>query len=558
MVLPGPTTTASGCAAAGAELAGFLDLGALGAVVTKSVLLEPRAGRATPRGVETPSGMLNGIGLQGPGVDHLVAVDLPALAAHGARAVVSVAGGSAAEFAEVTRRLRGAPALVAVEVNISCPNVHDRGLVFARRADASAEVVAAVRAQAPDDVPVLAKLAPDVTDVVEIARACVEAGADGLVCSNTLLGVVVDVEARRPALSGTTGGLSGPAMRAVAVRATWQVHAALPDLPLLGAGGVRTRPGRAGAGDGRRAGRAGRHGDVRRPDGAGPRRRRGRGVAGRAGRGAAGRPRRRRAPPAPARPGAVPGRRRRGVGVSVGPWARRWPWPGDVAPVAVALDRPDLTGALDLAQAVGPHVAVVKVGLELFVAAGPEAVDAVAVAAGRPVFLDLKLADIPATVAGAAAAAARTRPALLTVHALAGEAAVAAAVQAAPDVLVTAVTVLTSLDGAVLDRLGVAGPPRDAVRRLAVLAVGAGARALVCSPQEVGALRAEVGADVALVVPGVRPAGAVAGDQARTATPEAALADGADLLVVGRPVTAAPDPAAAAARLPGGATPPVR
>ena len=161
-------------------------------------------------------------------------------------------------------------------------------------------------------------------------------------------------------------------------------------------------------------------------------------------------------------------------------------------------------------------------------------------------------AAAPATVAGAAAAAAATGPVLLTVHASAGEAAVAAAAQAAPDVLVTAVTVLTSLDAAALDRLGVTGPPRDAARRLAVLAVGAGARALVCSPLEVAALRAEVGGDVALVVPGVRPSGASPGDQARTATPRQALEAGADLLVVGRPVTAAGDPAAAAAALLGG------
>ena len=230
-----------------------------------------------------------------------------------------------------------------------------------------------------------------------------------------------------------------------------------------------------------------------------------------------------------------------------------WPWSADdVAPVAVALDRPDLPGAQELARAVGPHVAVVKVGLELFCAVGPDAVGAVAEASGRPVFLDLKLHDIPATVAGAAAAAAVTGPALLTVHAAAGEAAVAAAAEAAPDVLVTAVTVLTSLGAAALDRLGVVGPPADAVRRLAVLAVGAGARALVCSPHEVAALRAEVGSDVALVVPGVRPAGSSPGDQARTATPRQALEVGADLLVVGRPVTGAADPAAAASALLGG------
>lgn len=235
-VLPNPVLTASGCAAAGRELAPFLDPAALGAVVTKSVLLRPRSGRATPRMAETPSGMLNSIGLQGPGIDAFLEHDLPWLAARGARAVVSIAGGSVEEFAELARRLAGAPGLALLEVNISCPNVASRGQVFACDPLAAADVVRAVKAES--GVPVLAKLSPDVTDIVAIAGSCVEAGADGLSMINTLLGMVIDTDTFRPVLAGVTGGLSGPAIRPVAVRCVWQVHAALPGVPILGMGGI--------------------------------------------------------------------------------------------------------------------------------------------------------------------------------------------------------------------------------------------------------------------------------------------------------------------------------
>jgi orotidine-5'-phosphate decarboxylase len=220
------------------------------------------------------------------------------------------------------------------------------------------------------------------------------------------------------------------------------------------------------------------------------------------------------------------------------------------SPLAVALDTADLAQATQWAAAVAPYVSTVKVGLELFCAEGPGAVEKVrAAAADVDVFLDLKLHDIPATVAGAARAVSHLAPRYLTVHASGGPAMVAAAAEALPDTLVAAVTILTSLDADDLDRLGIAGPPLDAVARLARLAVDAGARALVCSPREVAAVRAAVGADIVLITPGVRPAGAEHQDQARVATPEQALSDGADLLVVGRPITAADDPARAAAEL---------
>ncbi|WP_019630792.1 orotidine-5'-phosphate decarboxylase [Actinomadura atramentaria] len=222
------------------------------------------------------------------------------------------------------------------------------------------------------------------------------------------------------------------------------------------------------------------------------------------------------------------------------------------APIAVALDAPDLDTAARWASLTAPHVTTLKVGLELYLRYGPDVVAAVREAAGpAPVelFLDLKLHDIPATVAGAARSVAGLRPAYLTVHASGGPAMVRAAVEAAPDARVAAVTVLTSFGDADLDVIGLAGPASDAVRRLAVLAVGAGARALVCSPREAAAVRAEVGPDVVLITPGVRPEGAAAQDQTRVATPRGALAAGADVLVIGRPITGAPDPAAAAAEI---------
>jgi orotidine-5'-phosphate decarboxylase len=219
------------------------------------------------------------------------------------------------------------------------------------------------------------------------------------------------------------------------------------------------------------------------------------------------------------------------------------------APIAVALDAPDLETAARWAGLVTPHVSTLKIGLELYLRYGPEVVASVRGASGVQVFLDLKLHDIPATVAAAARAVARLRPALLTVHAAAGPTAIRAAAEAAPDARIVAVTVLTSLSDADLGRIGLVGPAGDAVRRLAALAVGAGASGLVCSPQEVAAVRAEVGEDVLLITPGVRPAGSDVHDQARVATPEEALQAGADLLVIGRPITAAADPGAAAAAI---------
>jgi orotidine-5'-phosphate decarboxylase len=218
------------------------------------------------------------------------------------------------------------------------------------------------------------------------------------------------------------------------------------------------------------------------------------------------------------------------------------------APIAVALDGKDLATISGWAAAVAPHVSTLKVGLETYLRDGEAAIDAVR-ATDCALFLDLKLHDIPNTVAGAARSIARFRPDFLTVHALGGAEMIQAAAEALPDTRVTAVTILTSMDEAALRSIGIAGDPIEAALRLAVLAVGAGARAIVCSPLEVAAIRAAVPADIVLITPGVRPAGADAGDQRRIATPAQAIADGADLVVIGRPITGAGNPAVAAAEI---------
>jgi orotidine-5'-phosphate decarboxylase len=219
------------------------------------------------------------------------------------------------------------------------------------------------------------------------------------------------------------------------------------------------------------------------------------------------------------------------------------------APIAVALDAPDLATAREWASAVAPHVQVVKVGLEVFLRDGHDAVHIAREASGCDIFLDVKLHDIPATVAGAAHAVAKLNPKYLTVHASGGQDMVKAAVEALPDTYVTAVTILTSLSQDQLAAMGWNGTAQDIVKRLSAQSVAAGARAIVCSPQEVAAVRAEVGPEIVLITPGVRPAGSDAGDQKRIATPEQALADGANLLVIGRPITGASNIAEAAAAI---------
>ena len=235
---PAPMFTASGCASSGKELAQFFPLREIGAVVTKSIMVKPRAGRPTPRMAETPSGMLNSIGLQGPGIDAFLADDVPWLASQGARIVVSIAGETVEEYATLARKLRGVPGISAIEVNISCPNVENRGLVFACDPNIAGEVVKGVRGIIGGELPILAKLTPDVTNIANIASAVINAGADGIAMINTVLGMVINTDTMRPHLGGKTGGLSGPAIRPIAVRAIYQVREALPGVSILGMGGV--------------------------------------------------------------------------------------------------------------------------------------------------------------------------------------------------------------------------------------------------------------------------------------------------------------------------------
>ena len=233
-----PIFTASGCASSGQELSQFFSLTEIGAIVTKSIMTKACTGRATPRMAETPSGMLNSIGLQGPGIDAFLENDIPWLVANSAKIIVSIAGETVDEYGVLARRLRAVPGISAVEVNISCPNVENRGQVFACHPDTATAVIESVRRNIGGELPIVAKLSPDVTNIVEIAQSVINAGVDGLALINTLLGMVIDTNTMKPKLAGKTGGLSGPAIRPVAVRAIYQVHQAFPDTPIVGMGGV--------------------------------------------------------------------------------------------------------------------------------------------------------------------------------------------------------------------------------------------------------------------------------------------------------------------------------
>jgi dihydroorotate dehydrogenase (NAD+) catalytic subunit len=233
-----PIFTASGCAGSGKELSQFFELRELGALVTKSIMVKPRSGRATPRMAETPSGMLNSIGLQGPGIDTFLENDIPWLREQGVAIVVSIAGESVEDYAVLARKMRAVPGISALEVNISCPNVENRGQVFACNPETARAAIEAVRRNIGGELPIIAKLTPDVTNIADIAEEVVAAGADALALINTVLAMVIDTNTMRPKLAGFTGGLSGPAIRPIAVRAIYQVHARLPHVKILGMGGV--------------------------------------------------------------------------------------------------------------------------------------------------------------------------------------------------------------------------------------------------------------------------------------------------------------------------------
>jgi dihydroorotate dehydrogenase (NAD+) catalytic subunit len=233
--LKNPLLAASGTFGYGVEYEDTIDLSVLGGIVCKGLYLESRDGNPTPRIVETPSGLLNAIGLQGVGARTFVREIAPRLAAHDTAIVGNVCGDTIEEYAEVARILAGAPAIRALELNISCPNVERGGMAFGVDPSMTHAVVAAVRKVTT--LPVIPKLSPNVTDITVCARAACDAGADALSCINTVLGLVVDVETRRPRLAFGTGGLSGPAIRPIAVRMVWQVARAVP-IPVIGIGGI--------------------------------------------------------------------------------------------------------------------------------------------------------------------------------------------------------------------------------------------------------------------------------------------------------------------------------
>ncbi len=236
--LKNPILTASGTFGYGLEFATFGDLSSLGGMVVKGVSLERRRGNPLPRIAETPCGMLNAIGLQNSGAKHFLSHSLPKLPWQDTAVVVNLYAQSSEEFAQLTATLAGAPGVAAFEVNISCPNVNCGGMVFGQDPEAAAEVTAAV-VQAAAGKPVIVKLSPNVTDIVAIALAAEEAGASAVSCINTLTGMAVNLRTRRPRLGNIIGGLSGPAIKPVALRCVWQVAQAVR-IPVIGIGGIAT------------------------------------------------------------------------------------------------------------------------------------------------------------------------------------------------------------------------------------------------------------------------------------------------------------------------------
>jgi len=232
-----PVMVASGTFGFGKEYSDLIDLNMLGAIVTKGTSLEPWEGNPPDRIAETPAGMLNAIGLQNDGVESLITEKIPWLLKFDVPVIVNIVGTTADEYVEVARRLDGVEGVAGVEVNISCPNVKEGGIAFGTDPAMAAEVVAAVRKVTR--LPVIPKLSPNVTDIVLMAQACVDAGADAVSLINTLLGTAIDAETRTFKLANITGGLSGPAVKPVALRMVWQVAQAV-DVPVVGIGGIMT------------------------------------------------------------------------------------------------------------------------------------------------------------------------------------------------------------------------------------------------------------------------------------------------------------------------------
>lgn len=235
LTLPNPLIAASGCFGYGLEYEQVVDLSTLGGVVSKGLFMKERQGHPPPRIVETPAGMINAIGLQGIGVHRFVAEKLPRLRELGARTFVNVCGTTLDEYVEVCKVLSQAEGVAAIELNISCPNIKEGGIQFGCSLTGTFEVVSAVRKAT--HLPVIPKLTPNVTDVASFARASEDAGADAVSLVNTFLAMAIDVETRRPTLSNVMGGLSGPAIRPIAVRMVWECYQ-LVKIPIIGMGGI--------------------------------------------------------------------------------------------------------------------------------------------------------------------------------------------------------------------------------------------------------------------------------------------------------------------------------
>lgn len=233
--LNNPVLTASGTFGYGEEFSDFIDLDRLGGFIVKGTTLEPRQGNDYPRMVETPSGMLNAVGLQNKGIDYFIENIYPRLTKYTSEIIVNISGSSVEDYAKVAEKLNALPRINAIEVNISCPNVKTGGMAFGTTASGAASVTKAVREAF--DKTLIVKLSPNVTDITEIARAAESEGADAVSLINTLMGMSIDVERQRPHLSTYTGGLSGAAVRPVAVRMVWQVHKAVK-IPVIGLGGI--------------------------------------------------------------------------------------------------------------------------------------------------------------------------------------------------------------------------------------------------------------------------------------------------------------------------------
>lgn len=232
-----PVTTASGTFGYGREMADLVDLSRLGALTVKTLQLQPRPGNPSPRVCETPAGMINSIGLPGAGIDHFLEEDLPFLRRFDTPIILSVAGCQVEEYVALARRAEETEGIAAVELNISCPNVKQGGMAFSVDAAATAEVVRACRAATGK--PLIAKLTPNVTSIAAIARAAEDAGADAIAAINTLQAMSIDIRSRRPRIATNVGGLSGPAIRPIAVRMVWEIYRAVR-IPIIGMGGIMT------------------------------------------------------------------------------------------------------------------------------------------------------------------------------------------------------------------------------------------------------------------------------------------------------------------------------